>query len=87
MLADKVPGTCHSPAWSSPEPEGSDEEEGRASEAPSLPVTEERHRKQRGPGRQPSLLTYTELTYAGLWLVFLGSMLRKRKKPASEIQR
>lgn len=46
MLADKVPGSCRSPAWSSPEPVGSDEEEGRASEALSLPVEEERHRGQ-----------------------------------------
>lgn len=77
-LADKVPGTCHSPAWSSPGPVGSKEEEGRASEALLLPVAEERHRGQRGPGGQPFLLPYTERTYTGL---------KRREKPVSEIQR
>lgn len=71
MLADKVPGS-----WRSPRPVGSDEGEGRASEALSLPVAEERHRGQRGPGGQPSLLTCAELTYTGLRLVLLGSTLR-----------
>lgn len=85
MLADKVPGSRRRPAWSSPGPVGSDEGEGRASEALSLPVTEERCRGQRGPGGRPSLLTYAELTYTGLRLVFLGSMLRNTER--SQCQR
>lgn len=86
MLADKVPGSCHSPEWSSPGPEGRDEEEGRASEELSHPVTEERHRRQRGPGRQPSLLSYAELTYSGLRLLRQHAQ-KYRKKPMSDIQR